>query len=310
MSLTSPPKGWYHKQVSKDEKMWVVIALVLCIVLFFWMIAWHVYGNQNPSNTTYRIEPREYVKLTEEFTKKHMIGIDKGIPVVMPEPNKDAFMLGEQWRWSPVLVLKKGEWYNIHLSSKDVLHGWSLQPPNMNFMVFPGYDYVLRFRPTEKGDFRVLCNEFCGIGHHQMIGRIIVIEDESELQEYGFESKPSSVSEAADAVTEEASESASEAELAAAGEQLYALKGCSACHSLDGRKLVAPTWKGVFGSEEEVRDENGNYVKVTVDEAYIRESILEPEKKKVKGYENIPMVITPLSDEEINQLIAFIKTVK
>lgn len=310
MSLTPPPKGWYHKQVSKDEKMWVVIALVLCIVLFFWMIAWHVYGNQNPSNTTYQIDPKEYVKLTEEYTKKYMIGTDNGIPVVMPEPNKDAFMLAEQWRWSPVLILKKGEWYNIHLSSKDVLHGWSLQPPNMNFMVFPGYDYVLRFKPTEAGDFRVLCNEFCGIGHHQMIGRIVVIEDDADLQKYGYDKSSLSSTPSTDSTETEAGAPMSEEAMAAAGEQLYALKGCSACHSLEGRKLVAPSWKGVFGTEENVRDEKGNYVKVTVDEAYIRESILEPEKKKVKGFENIPMVINPLSDEEINQLIAFIKTVR
>ncbi len=289
--------------------MWVTIALVLCIVLFFWMIAWHVYGNQNPSNVTYRIRSEQFAQLTEAFTKKYMIGIDNGIPVVMPEPNADVFMLGEQWRWSPALVLKKGEWYNIHLSSKDVLHGWSLQPPNMNFMVFPGYDYVLRFKPTEAGDFRVLCNEFCGIGHHQMVGRIIVIEDEQDLEQYGLDARNLSKADEAPAPSD-AGVAMSEAEMAAAGERLFALKGCSACHSLDGRQLAGPTWKGIYGSEEEVRDEDGNYVKVVVDEAYIRESILEPEKKKVKGYENVAMTLTPLTDEEIDQLIAFIKTVR
>ncbi len=314
MSLNSPSVGWYEKRVSKDEKIWVLIALILCIALFFWMIAWHVYGNQNPSNITYRIDPQEYAQLTEAFTKKHMIGVDNGIPVVMPKPNEDVFMLGEQWRWTPVLILRKNEWYNIHLSSKDVLHGFSLQPPNMNFMVFPGYDYVLRFKPTEAGDFRVVCNEFCGIGHHQMIGRIVVIESDDELQKYGYDASNLTQVEEKTATPDTAGTAAGMGEdvaaMVEAGKQLYALKGCSACHSLDGRKLVAPTWKGIFGAQEEVRDENGQYITVTVDEEYIRESIKEPEKKKVKGYENIPMVIPPLTDEEINQLIAFIKTVK
>jgi len=46
----------------------------------------------------------------------------------------------------------------------------------MNFMVFPKYDYVLTFRPTSAGEYAVVCNEFCGIGHHMMIGKIIVEE--------------------------------------------------------------------------------------------------------------------------------------
>lgn len=291
--------------------MWVLLSLVLCLMLFFWMIAWHVWGNQNPSSLTYRVKPKEFVALSEAFTKKYMIGTENGIPVVMPDPRKDVFMLAEQWRWSPVLVLRKGEWYKIHMSSKDVMHGFSLQPVNMNFMVYPDYDYVLSFKPTETGDFKVVCNEFCGIGHHQMLGRIVVIENDEDLKKYNYDK--SSLTERMNKATAPAAASSapmSEAEMAAAGKELFALKACSACHTLDGKKLVAPTWKGVFGSEEDVLDENGNYVKVTVNEAYLRESIREPEKKKVKGYEKIPMTVVPLTDLEVDQLIAFIKTVR
>ena len=311
MSLISPSAGWYHKRVSKDEKMWVLLSLVLCLMLFFWMIAWHVWGNQNPSSVTYRAKPKEFVALTEAFTKKYMIGTDNGVPVVLPDPKKDVFMLGEQWRWSPVLVLKKGEWYKIHLSSKDVMHGFSIQPVNMNFMVYPDYDYVLSFKPTETGDFKVVCNEFCGIGHHQMLGRIVVIESDEDLKKYNYDK--SSLTERMNKAAAPAPTSStpmSESDMSAAGKELFALKACSACHTLDGKKLVAPSWQGIFGKEEEVLDENGNYVKVTVNEAYIRESILEPDKKKVKGYEKIPMTVVPLTDVEVNQLIAFIKTVQ
>jgi cytochrome c oxidase subunit 2 len=47
---------------------------------------------------------------------------------------------------------------------------------NVNFQVVPGYDYGLRITPTTAGDFRSICNEFCGIGHHTMVGRVIVLD--------------------------------------------------------------------------------------------------------------------------------------
>jgi cytochrome c oxidase subunit 2 len=57
-----------------------------------------------------------------------------------------------------------------------VNHGFNLYPLNINFQVLPGYDYGLRIVPNQAGDYRVVCNEFCGIGHHTMLGRIIVTD--------------------------------------------------------------------------------------------------------------------------------------
>jgi cytochrome c oxidase subunit II len=93
---------------------------------------------------------------------------------VAPEPGGDVYMLGRLWQWYPVVKLKKGETYRLHLSSLDLVHGFSLFPLNLNFMVLPGYEYVLTVTPTEKGEVYAVCNEFCGIGHHQMVGKIIV----------------------------------------------------------------------------------------------------------------------------------------
>jgi cytochrome c oxidase subunit 2 len=62
------------------------------------------------------------------------------------------------------------------LSSSDLQHGFSLLPLNMNFHALPGYDHVLTITPTESGKFTIICNEFCGIGHHQMTG-LIIVED-------------------------------------------------------------------------------------------------------------------------------------
>lgn len=305
MSLLSPAAGWYDKPVAKDERMWMLISLVLCITLFVWMVAWHVYGKQNPSNITYRTSTSEFTDLSDAYIRKNMIGSDKGVPVVRPEPNSDVFVMAQMWRWSPVLVLQKDESYNFHISSKDVMHGLSLQPVNMNFQIYPGYDYVLRFKPTETGEYKIICNEFCGIGHHTMIGKIVVIEKDEELKLYGYEN----FKKAPAAVPVKTGQKLSETEMALMGEQVYTLKGCGVCHKTDGTSQIAPTWKGLFGKEEKVM-ENGKEVTIKVDEAYVTESIKKPQQKVALGFDKTPMPVFPMTDEEIEQVIAYMKTLK
>jgi cytochrome c oxidase subunit 2 len=58
--------------------------------------------------------------------------------------------------------------------SMDWLHGFSLQPENINIMVHPGYDHAVTMTPTKKGTFSIICNEYCGVNHHTMISRIYV----------------------------------------------------------------------------------------------------------------------------------------
>jgi cytochrome c oxidase subunit 2 len=307
MSLQIPAPGWFQKPVSKDERMWMVISLLLCLLLFVWMLMWHVYGKQNPSNVTYRTSPAEYARLAEAYVKKNMIGTDNGVPVVKPEAGSDVLVMGEMWRWSPVLILKKDERYNIHISSKDLMHGFSIQPVNMNFQIYPGYDYVLHFTPTDAGEYKIICNEFCGIGHHTMIGKIVVIESDADLAKYGYDKLKAPALLKKDAATPPAPRT--EAEMIAAGEQLYTLKGCVACHKTDGSALLAPAWNGLFGKKETVITE-GKTIEVTVDEAYIRESILEPQKKITRGFEKTLMPVLAVSNEEIEQLTAYIKSLK
>jgi cytochrome c oxidase subunit 2 len=74
------------------------------------------------------------------------------------------------------LELERGKSYRLHLSSLDWQHGFSLQPTNINLQVQPGYDMVVTVTPPTAGEFGVVCNEFCGIGHHTMIGKIYVVE--------------------------------------------------------------------------------------------------------------------------------------
>lgn len=176
MAILPPSEGWFHQKVAKDEKIWMILAFLMSLFLFFWMIIWHVYAKQNPSFVTYKTTPEEFYALTEAFVNKYKVGEENGIPVVKPPPGSDVFLLAQQFRWYPALILKKGEEYRLHISSLDVLHGISIQPVNMNFMVYPKYDYVLTFKPTSAGEYAIVCNEFCGIGHHMMIGKIVVEE--------------------------------------------------------------------------------------------------------------------------------------
>jgi cytochrome c oxidase subunit 2 len=176
MALTVPEKGWFQTKIAKDEKAWIIIALIVCLSLFVLMSGWHVVGKQNASSIVYDTSPDEFYKLSQANWKKYKIGEEEGIPVVKPPAGSDVFVLATTWRWEPILVLKKGAEYRFHISSMDLVHGFSLQPLNMNFVIHPQYDYVLTFKPTSSGDFRIICNEFCGFGHHTMIGKIIVEE--------------------------------------------------------------------------------------------------------------------------------------
>jgi cytochrome c oxidase subunit 2 len=98
------------------------------------------------------------------------------IPVVAPPPGSDVYLLGRLWQWYPLLELERGQTYRLHISSMDWQHGFSLQPVNINTQIVPGYEMVLTITPDTLGDQTIICNEFCGIGHHTMTGKIYVTE--------------------------------------------------------------------------------------------------------------------------------------
>jgi cytochrome c oxidase subunit 2 len=175
-----PPRGIWWKPVHRTEKVWFTIAFVWCMVLFVMMPLWHWKGGQNPSGIRRRVEPAAFQARVEEFIREYKVGEENGFPIVEPPPGSDIYLLGRMWNWTPILKLRKGVEYTLHISSLDVNHGFSLYPVNLNFQVVPGYDYGLRIVPSEAGDFRLVCNEFCGIGHHMMLGKVIVVDDAAE----------------------------------------------------------------------------------------------------------------------------------
>ena len=172
----TPPQGVWWKPAHKSEKVWATIAFIWCMVLFAMMPIWHLRGGQNPSGIRSKVDPADFQARTEQFIRDYQVRTENGIPVVAPPPGSDVYLLGMMWQWRPILELEQGAEYTLHLSSVDVNHGFNLYPFNVNFQVVPGYDYGLRVTPTEAGDYRIVCNEFCGVGHHLMVGKVLVRE--------------------------------------------------------------------------------------------------------------------------------------
>lgn len=172
------PTGVWWKPAHASEKLWVWIAFGWCMVLFAMMPIWHLRGGQNPTGIRHTVDPQDFWQRTLAFTETYRVGEQSGIPVVEPPPGSDVYLMGRMWGWYPILQLRQNSEYVLHLSSLDVNHGFSLHPFNINFQVVPGYDYGLRVTPTEAGDFRIVCNEFCGVGHHLMVGRVIVLPED------------------------------------------------------------------------------------------------------------------------------------
>ncbi|TVR55101.1 MAG: cytochrome C oxidase subunit II [Puniceicoccaceae bacterium] len=173
MSLHVPERDWY-KAPAGAEKLWIGVALLWCFVMSLMMPYWHFRGKQNADSETYAVEPAAFMERTERFVADNRVGEIDGVPVVEPPPGGEAYLLARMWSWYPILKLRQGETYRIHMSSTDLQHGFSLQPLNINYQVIPGYDHVITMTAATAGEFIIVCNEFCGIGHDRMIGKIIV----------------------------------------------------------------------------------------------------------------------------------------
>ncbi len=169
------PRGVWWKPAGRQERLWIMIAFAWCMVLFAMMPFWHLKGGQNPSGIRSRVETKAFAVRVERFIQDYQVGEEAGIPVVAPPPGSDVYLQATMWAWKPVLQLEEGASYVLHISSLDVNHGFSLYPANINFQIVPGYDYGLEITPNSVGEYKILCNEFCGINHHQMLGKVIVV---------------------------------------------------------------------------------------------------------------------------------------
>lgn len=177
MAITPPENRlWWNEPIERVEIGWIVVAFLWGLFMFFFMIAWHFIGEQNLSTETYRIRPYAYQAKVEGFAERFQIREEDGVPVVRPPAGEDVYMLARLWEWWPIVELKKGQSYRLHLSSLDWQHGFSLQPLNVNVQVVPGYEMVLTITPDKSGEYTIICNEYCGVLHHAMMGKIYVVD--------------------------------------------------------------------------------------------------------------------------------------
>jgi cytochrome c oxidase subunit II len=174
----SPPgeKLWWNEPVHRTELIWIVVAFLWGLTMFFMMIWWHATGEQNLSTETYRTTPNAFYAKTEAMVQEYTVREVNGVPVVRPPVGSDVYLIGRMWLWYPALELVRGQTYRLHLSALDLQHGFSLQPVNINVQVHPYYEHVMTVTPDQAGEFSIVCNEFCGLGHHTMLGKIYVVD--------------------------------------------------------------------------------------------------------------------------------------
>lgn len=175
-SIECPAPDWFQAPTG-NERTWIGLALIWCMVMSLMMPYWHFKGKQNSSGEAYAVKPADFIKRAESFILANTGSewlLEDGITPEVAAPPGDVYLVARQFAWFPTLKLRSGETYRLHVSSADVQHGFSLLPMNMNFQVVPGYDHVITMKPQAPGTYPIVCNEFCGIGHQNMVGKIIV----------------------------------------------------------------------------------------------------------------------------------------
>jgi cytochrome c oxidase subunit II len=214
----------------------------------------------------------------------------------MPEGALEVLVTARQWSWEfeyrngkqdAELFVPANTPVKLIMMSQDVIHSLYVPSFRMKQDVVPGMYTAVWFQATEKGEFQIFCTEFCGTNHSKMLSKVHVMEP-SEFDAW-------------------LKGGAGGQTLADKGFALTKTKGCIACHSADGSKVIGPTFKGIFGRSEAMADGST----ITVDENYIRESILTPQAKLVAGFPpTMPPFQGVLDEDQIKAIIEYLKSVQ
>ncbi len=268
------------------EFLWSFIPFLIFMFVFAW--GWYVYDQMRtfPSDS---LEVNVYAKKWDwKFVYKNG---KESVTTVDANNNKIPATLVVPMGKNVKLIMSSTK---INLDSTDpgdraVIHSFFVPAFRIKQDVVPGRYSAISFKADKLGAFYVFCAEYCGGGHSTMRAIVKVVSPED------FEKWLSS-------------EGSGTVSLADKGRQLYAAKACVGCHSLDGSRVVGPTFKGVWGRTEALADGS----KVVVNEDYVRESILEPNAKIVAGFPSgvMPVFKGQVTDEDITAIIEFLKTVK
>jgi cytochrome c oxidase subunit 2 len=217
----------------------------------------------------------------------------------VPEGAMVVKVIARQWSWlfeyangikDMELKVPVGKPVKLLLTSQDVIHGFYAPAFRIKQDAVPGMTNYLWFQPTQAGEFDVMCSQYCGLEHSHMLTKIVVLPEEEFTKWYqSRQQQPAPV-------------------VSVSGGELYLTKGCAACHSTDGSPRVGPTWKGLYGKHVKVMTA-GKERTVTVDEAYLRRSIEDPNADISVGYPPV-MPKEKLTEEEMKGLLNYIESLK
>jgi cytochrome c oxidase subunit 2 len=211
-----------------------------------------------------------------------------------PDQTLQVYSTGKRWMWRFQHIDGQAEINELHVpvgravkvtfTSEDVLHSLYFPSFRVKADAIPGRYSSVWFTPTQVGEFHIFCAEYCGTRHSGMVGRVIVMEpDDYEAWLSGGGGGLS---------------------MQARGEQLFSQMGCVTCHLSDGSGR-GPKLVGVFGTQ--VTLQTG--ATVTVDDSYVRESILTPQMKVVAGYQPVmPTFQGQINEEGVMSLIEYVKS--
>lgn len=222
-----------------------------------------------------------------------------------PDDAMNVNVVGKRWMWKlqhpngkreiNELHVPVGSAVKLRMTSEDVIHSFYVPAFRVKMDVLPGRYTTLSFRPVKTGRYHLFCAEYCGNEHSKMGGWVEVMEPE-DFQQWlsgGVAAAPGQ-----------------QVSPAAAGAGLFTKFACATCHRKPGPgepPALAPNLEGVYGHP--VKLKSGETV--TVDETYIRRSILEPLADVVEGYNPImPTFKGQLDEDQINSLIEYIKSLK
>src|SRR5580658_3943655 len=211
-----------------------------------------------------------------------------------PRDSTEVYVVAKQWMWKLEHAEGQREINELHvpvgrdvkliMTSQDVIHSFFVPAFRMKQDVLPGRYTVAWFRATKPGTYHLFCSQYCGTQHSGMIGSIIVQEPaQYEAWMNGGTTGP----------------------LSATGEKIFAELGCATCHRSDSQGR-GPNLQGVFGKPVQLEDGRT----VTADENYLRQCILDPGSKRLKGFQPImPTFQGLVSEEQLNALIAYVKSI-
>lgn len=194
MALLPPPKNWKDIALGRDEKLWTYLMIVMLLMMAIMTVGFVHVGDQNPPEAYAEVPAEDFYQYAldgnEEsgLTQTTINGKNSTELLTGADENGDGgdiFMVARTWNWTiPMdgyqgegIRITEGQTYKLHLGSIDVLHNFQLIGSDflISIQVVPGYDYIVDFIPNETGTFRIICTEYCGANHHEMIGFLEVV---------------------------------------------------------------------------------------------------------------------------------------